>query len=145
MSMFYKPPAEIGDFDLSAAHADALKQGWNDFIAGQVAGRDAGRFYDAANDPAPATAAARLPVPWNGFPRSIAQWFNADADPAGMARALAAAETLRPFYVFVRNGSLGFGWWKPGRPALRRVENNQLGAPVVPFHRQQDEYCEWHV
>jgi hypothetical protein len=144
MAIFFKPPAEIDDYAQSG-QAAALRQNWHDFIAAQVRGRDRDLFYDESNDPAPGAAPARQPVPWNGFPRSIWEWFNADADPAGLTKAWEAAETLRPFFLFVRNGDLRFGWWKPGRPAMRRVENGQLGAEVVPGHRQQDEYCEWHA
>jgi hypothetical protein len=84
-------------------------------------------------------------VPWNGFPRSIWNWFNVDSDPASEAKALAAAETLRPFTLVVRNGRLRFERWGAGSPPLRFVANSNLGAEVVPCHRQQDEYCEWHV
>ena len=59
----------------------------------------------------------------DGFPRLIWQWFNADADPAGKAKAFAAAETLRD----------------SADPPL------SSGASVQLFERQQDEYCEWHV
>jgi hypothetical protein len=144
MAIFFKPPAEINDFDLSAHSAD-LKQAWHDYIAGTVHDRDGHLFYDESQDPNPGTAPAKQPIPWNGFPRSIWQWFNADADPSGVDQALQAADTLRPFFLSVRNGGLRFGWWKPGRPAMRQVVNSQLGDPVVPGHRQQDEYCEWHV
>jgi hypothetical protein len=125
VSVFYRPPADIDDFARRPAHEAALRQRWHDYIGGIMARRAAeGRlFYDAANDPAPGTAAARAPIPWNGFPRSIWQWFNGDTDPAGPARAVAAAEVL---------ATLG---------TVSRAD----GSLVSILHRQQDEYCEWHT
>jgi hypothetical protein len=123
MPAFYRPPADLNDFEMSQEHGPDLRSNWDRFIAEQMATRDQGLFYNAANDPLPGTVAARQPIPWNGFPRSIWQWFNGDSDPAGAARALAAAETLAPF-------------------RLVRARDGQVQAF---FHRQQDEYCEWHV
>ena len=124
MALFYRPPADIDDFGRRPALAATLRQNWHEFIAGAVSGRAAsGLFYDAEFDPTPGQPPARRPIPWNGFPRSIWQWFNADADPTGKARALAAAETLRDL----------------GRVSL------PSGASIALFERQQDEYCEWHV
>src|SRR5262245_13459587 len=137
MASFFNPPANIGDFALSG-HADALEQNWHNYIAGAIQSRDAHLFYDESQDPTPETAPARKPVPWNGFPNSIWRWFNVDADPAGSDKAFAAADALRPFYYYIRNNRLGIGWWRPGRPAMRRLENGTLGARVVPFYRQQD-------
>lgn len=124
MTPFYRPPADIDDFDRRPALAATLRQDWHEFIGGAISGRAAGGlFYDAAFDPTPDQPPARRPVPWNGFPRSIWQWFNADADPTGKARAFAAAETLRNL----------------GRVSLAS------GDSIALFERQQDEYCEWHV
>lgn len=75
------------------------------------------------HDPLPSVAPARAPVPWNGFPRAIWQWFNADADPSGRERAFNAAEPLR----------------------LRTRISGASGISVSLFERQQDEYCEWHT
>ena len=143
MATYFRPPAGITDFDLSAKTAE-LKQAWHDYIGGTIHGRDGDLFYDPSNDPTPGTTPAKKPIPWNGFPNSIWRWFNADADPAGQAKAFAAADTLRPFFYYRRGGDTRIGWWKPGRPAMRRFENGALGADVIPSHRQQDEYCEWH-
>ena len=145
MAIFYTPPADIADFAESATQAAALKQHWHDYIAGRFGQLDGGLFYDASNDPIPGTPVARKAITWNGFPQSIWRWFNADADPAGPAQAVAAAETLRPFTLLITSNGLATQKWTPNVPPLRRVENGQLGDPVVPFHRQQDEYCEWHV
>ena len=125
MPPFYRPPADINDFDRRPALSAALRDNWSRFIAGVISGRatGGGLFYDAAVDPTPGTPPARQPVPWNGFPRSIWQWFNADADPAGKAKAFAAAETLRDL----------------GQVPL------STGVSIQLFERQQDEYCEWHV
>lgn len=149
MPAFYSPPANIDDFSRSA-HQSELQDAWHDYIGARIALRDGNLFYDAFNDPAPATPPAQLPIPWNGFPRSIWQWFNADADPAGPAKALAAAETLRPFtYFAVPDGNGGLQLevrtWSPGVPPLRRIVNGNLAGEVIPTYRQQDEYCEWHV
>lgn len=149
MADFYRPPADIGDFSRSQ-HAAQLRQNWHDYIGGAVASRDGGLFYDAFQDPAPGTQPAKLPIPWNGFPRSIWQWFNADADPNGPTKAYAAAETLRPItYRAVPNGLGQFNrqlqLLRPGMPPLRRIVNGALSTPVIPAYRQQDEYCEWHV
>lgn len=124
MAPFYRPPADIDDFARRPALAATLRQDWHAFISGTISERAAGGlFYDAEFDPTPAQPPARRPIPWNGFPRSIWQWFNADADPAGKARALAAAETLRDV----------------GQVSL------PSGATLALFERQQDEYCEWHA
>jgi hypothetical protein len=124
MAPFYRPPADIDDYARRPALADTLRQDWHEFIAGTISERAAsGLFYDAERDPTPEQPPARRPIPWNGFPRSIWQWFNADADPAGKSRALAAAETLRDV----------------GQVSLAS------GDAVTLFERQQDEYCEWHV
>lgn len=131
MALFYLPPAGIDDFGARAS-ASAFKQKWHDYIANGdprgefsgIAGRaaEAGLFYDAQQDPTPSEPP--VPVPWNGFPRSIAQWFNADTDPQGLQRALAAADVLRP---------------------LARVRRADTGEVFLIQHRQQDEYCEWHA
>jgi hypothetical protein len=125
VAIFYRPPADIDDFGRRPALAAALRQRWHDFIAESVAARaaDGGLFYDAANDPAPGTVPTRAPVPWNGFPRSIWQWFNADADPRGADLAFASAEALQE---------------------LGRVRHAN-GSLVPLLQRQQDEYCEWHT
>jgi hypothetical protein len=124
MAPFYRPPADLDDFARRPALAPQLQQNWHDFISGIVSERAAsGLFYDAEFDPAPDQAPARRAIPWNGFPRSIWEWFNGDADPAGKASAFAAAETLREL----------------GNVTLRS------GTSVPLFERQQDEYCEWHV
>ena len=125
MTAFYRPPADINDFARRPSLTAALSDNWHQYIEAAISGRaaDGGLFYDAAADPAPATAPARQPVPWNGFPRSIWQWFNADADPLGKEKAFAAAETLRDL----------------GQVRL------PSGAVVQLFERQQDEYCEWYV
>ncbi len=130
MSIFYLPPAGLDDFGTRPTAA-AFKQNWHDYIANGdgegfngIAGRasDTRLFYDAQNDTTPTGPPA--PVPWNGFPRSIAQWFNADSDPNGLARALASADVLRP---------------------LGSVRRNDTDEPFLLQHRQQDEYCEWHA
>jgi hypothetical protein len=124
MAPFYRPPADIDDFARRPALAETLRHDWHTFISGTIRERAAsGLFYDAESDPTPADPPARRPIPWNGFPRSIWQWFNADADPDGKARAFAAAETLRDL----------------GQVSLAS------GAAMTLFERQQDEYCEWHV
>jgi hypothetical protein len=124
MAIFYRPPADIDDFSRRPALDATLRQRWHDHIASGIADRaGTGLFYDDAHDPAPGVPAARAPIPWNGFPRSIWQWFNADADPAGPAKAFAAAEVL---------ASLG---------SVSRPD----GALVTLLERQQDEYCEWHT
>ena len=125
MPAFYRPPADIDDFARRPALEAALRDNWHQFIQTSISRRATGNglFYDAATDPTPGTAPARQPVPWNGFPRSIWQWFNADADPAGKANAFAAAETLRD----------------QGQVQL------PSGAVVQLFERRHDEYCEWHV
>ena len=123
MSAFYRPPADIDDFSRRPALADTLRQNWDTFIGSTIRDAERGLFYDAATDPVPNVVPARQPIPWNGFPRSLWQWFNADADPAGKAQALAAVEVLREiFRVPLANG-----------------------ATLPVFERQQDEYCEWHV
>ena len=130
MPIFYLSPAGIDDFGTRPTAA-AFKQKWHDYIADGdgdgfegIAGRasENGFFYDAQNDPVP--AGAPTPVPWNGFPRSITQWFNGDSDPAGLTRAIAAADVLRP---------------------LGRVQRDDTGESFLLLHRQQDEYCEWHA
>lgn len=124
MAVFYRPPADIDDFSRRPAHEQELRQSWHDFISKAIRDRSAsGLFYDAEHDPNPATAPTRAPVPWNGFPRAIWQWFNGDADPAGRPRAFATAEVLRP----------------------RANVADPTGNLVTLFERQQDEYCEWHV
>jgi hypothetical protein len=125
MAVFYRPPADIDDFSRRPALAQRLAQNWHDYISSGIAARasENGLFYDAEHDPDPATAAAKAPIPWNGFPRSIWQWFNADADPAGAGQAFAAAEVLAD---------------------IGRVRHPN-GTVVTLLQRQQDEYCEWHT
>jgi hypothetical protein len=146
MPFSYQPPGDLTDFNRSAVKEAELKENWNRFIAARIGTRDGGLFFDAANDDSPG-AAARAPIPWNAFPRSIWQWFNADSDPAGARGALATADVLRPFVYVVRNGFVQRinTDVAPALPPLRRVINGQLGAAVQLQARQQDEYCEWHV
>jgi hypothetical protein len=120
---FYLPPAGIDDFGARPSAA-AFKQQWQNYIANAIAGRasDGGLFYDAESEPGGAQGPA--PIPWNGFPRSITQWFNADTDPNGLQRALAAADVLAP---------------------LARVRRADTGEKWLVLNRQQDEYCEWHA
>jgi len=68
----------------------------------------------------------RAPIPWDAFPKVLTRWFEDDPQP-DEAR-WAAAETLT-------TSDLGF----------RRYENGHVGALELVTHRQQDEYCEWHV
>jgi hypothetical protein len=145
MAIFYRPPADIGDFARSAAHADALRGNWDRFIGGHVAGRDGGLFYDAAHDPAPGVPADRVSIPWNGFPRTLSMWFNADTEPDGWDKALRTSEVLRPLSAVVTPDGAQFFAWRPGFAALRAVRDGALAEEVFPRHRQQDEYCEWHV
>lgn len=145
MAIFYHPPAGINDFDRSAAQAAQLKQNWHDFLNDAVQARDAGLFYNAANDPAPGVAAARQPVAWNGFPLSIWSWFNANASATGKQKALAAAETLLPFAVEIQGGQWAFVTVTNPAQRMRKLVNGALGDPLDLFHRQQDEYCEWFV
>jgi hypothetical protein len=125
MAIFYRPPADIDDFARRPALASTLRQRWHDYISSGIAGRAAanGLFYDAEHDPNPGVAATRAPIPWNAFPRTIWQWFNADSDLTGPDKAFAAAETLNE---------------------LGRVRHPN-GALIPLFERQQDEYCEWHT
>jgi hypothetical protein len=123
MPVFSRPPADIDDFSRRPALATTLRERWDTFIGGAIRDVERGLFYDAATDPVPNVAPVRQPIPWNGFPRSLWQWFNADADPAGKADALAAVEVLREI--------------------LRVPLADGTTLPV--FERQQDEYCEWHV
>lgn len=145
MAVFYNPPANINDYDRRPALSAALKQDWHDFIAAGVGARDKGLFYDASNDPAPQAPANRVPISWNAFPRSIMNWFNGDSDPAGLDKALAAADVLRSVTAIITGGGVRFTSLTPQLPPLRRVENGTLGDQIFPLHRQQDEYCEWHV
>src|SRR5262245_14933343 len=145
MAIFYHPPAGINDFDRSATQAAQLKQNWHDFLNRQVEGRDAGLFYNSANDPAPGVTAARRPISWNGFPLSIWSWFNANASATGKRRALASAETLRPFAIQIRDGGASFVTVTNPATRMRKVVGGALGDPLDLFHRQQDEYCEWFV
>jgi hypothetical protein len=151
VAVFYLPPAGFdGDFARSAK-ADDLRTNWDTFIGGSIADRDEGRlFYDAKQDPAAAIPADRVPIPWNGFPRSLSMFFNAGTSPAGAQEALRVAEILRPITAVIISTTQGdvtrFVSWRPGFETLRAVTpNGTLGDPVVPMHRQQDEYCEWHV
>jgi|SRR5215212_8351825 len=102
MAVFYLPPAGFdGDFAQSAK-ADDLRTNWDVFIGGSIADRDDGAlFYDAKNDPAPGISADRVPIPWNGFPRSLSMFFNADTSPAGAQQALRVAEILRPITAII--------------------------------------------
>ena len=151
MAAFYLPPAGFDDDFAQSAKADELRANWDAFIGDSIAERDEGDlFYDARNDPAPAVAADRVPIPWNGFPRSLSMFFNADTSPAGAQTALRVAEILRPITAIIIPTPQGdftrFVSWRTGLPTLRAVNpDGTLGAPVVPMHRQQDEYCEWHV
>lgn len=126
--MTYQPPANINDFARHPATEQALRQQWHQYIKRAISGLDRNLFYDADADPAPGVPPARAPIPWNGFPRSIWEWYGADADPNGPARAFATAETaaplefLRPDLVFTRHSN---------------------GQRVPLQARQQDEYCEW--
>lgn len=125
-ALTYLPPADIADFARSTAKEAELRAAWHRYI-GDAINKEAKAghlFYDAAHDPEPQNAPAVAPIPWNGFPRTIWEWFNAETDDAMRPRALASAETLRP---------LGF---------LVRPSN---GERIEVSERQQDEYCEWHV
>ena len=116
---FLSSAADINDFDRRPALAAALRDNWHRFIATAISRRRGRRsFYDAAADPTPAL---RLPGtgPVDGFPRSIGNGLNADADPTGKAKAFAAAETLRDV----------------GEVPLAS------GASLRLFERQQDEYA----
>jgi hypothetical protein len=146
MAVFYLPPADIDDYRQHEATRDALAQDWHDFIANRIGRRNSGLFYDAFTDVSPGQPSAPQPISWNGFPRSIWEWFNADSDPAGPEQALAAAEVLRPTMFFISPDGV-FQSTEPERlgSPMRRVINGQLGDPVFVEHRQQDEYCEWHV
>ena len=142
---FYQPPARIDDYSRSPRAAE-LAADWDDHIGGLFRDRNRNLFYDAATDNSPGEPVGPAPVPWNGFPRSIWQFCNADSDPDGIERALLAAETLRPF-VFVRSGGrTTTRTFRPGDPPMFYYDGqNLLPDPVVLFDRQQDEYLEWHV
>jgi hypothetical protein len=122
MASLYQPPANIDDYSRRPALAAQLRQNWHDYIFTAIAKRDRNLFYNGLQDPLPTVAAKKVQVPWNAFPRSIWQWFNADSVPAGADRAFAAAEVLRPL------GTL-----------------SHAAGKIVIAERQQDEYCEWHT
>ncbi len=145
MAIFYRPPADVDDFTRSVERAEELRDNWHRFIGRQVARRDGGLFYDAAHDPAPGVPADRVPIPWNGFPRTLSTWFNADSEPDGWERALRTSEVLRPITAVVTADGARFFSWRPGYAALRAVRDGALAEELFPRHRQQDEYCEWHV
>lgn len=105
---------------------DAIVDSWlND--ASLIYGCDgnASLFYNPRSDTSPG-ASLQQPITWDAFPRTVANWFRADADID--RKRWAAADTLRP------------------RRGLRHVDETgtPLGAAEVYF-RQQDEYCEWFV
>ncbi|HEY0142396.1 MAG TPA: hypothetical protein VGF48_15970 [Thermoanaerobaculia bacterium] len=145
MAIFYLPPAAFdGDFAASR-NPDALRQNWDNYIGGRIADRDENLFYDAKHDPAPEIGVDRVPIPWNGFPRSISAWFNADSDADGLDAALKTSEILRPLTIVITPRGARTVSWRPGLPLLRAVRNGAAAEEIVPLHRQQDEYCEWHV
>ncbi len=143
--VFYQPPARIKDHERSS-RAEDLAADWDAFIGSQMSERDKNLFYNAATDTSPGDPSPPTPIPWNGFPRSIWQWCNADSDPDGVERALLAAETLRPFVFARRNGRTQVITWREGDPPMFYYNGTGLlPDPVVLYDRQQDEYCEWHV
>jgi len=139
MATFFKPPADIDDATLSGLDGDArdelrrkLRENWHEFIASRIHDRDENLFYDESVEP----GGEPIPVPWDAFPLSIWNFFNADSDPAGRQRALEAADTLRPFVYLVSGGQTFPVQWTPQTPAVRPVVNGQLGPDVLrPYLR----------
>jgi hypothetical protein len=129
----YDPPARIDDFARRPRHAEATARGWDAVMnhwLNRVASSDAddgnpSLFFNAHSDTTPGAAATDSAV-WDAFPEALTKWF--ESEPDNDERRWLASDTPRP--------SRGF---------YARIVDGGLGAPVQVHHRQQDEYCEWHV
>jgi len=128
----YLPPAGIDDFSRSAA-ADDLRKGWHKEITDMLArARSLATnplasplFYDHLADTSGVPDSQPQGIPWNGFPKRLAVWFDQGGPQQQEEARNRAAEVLLRQPVF----------------GLFR----ESGEPLeVPF-RVQDEYCEWHV
>ena len=126
----FNPPANIDDFQRSPRQKE-LTEGWHAVIDAWLTSavqRTDGLFYNPNSTAAPA-GGDRAPIFWEAFPLVIKNWF--DGQPNGDELKFQAADTLKPFR-------------RRGRK-LRAVRDGQLAEELDLSHRQQDEYCEWHV
>jgi hypothetical protein len=121
----FDPPAFVGDFGRRGeAQARAMADGWHaivDFWIEQARSDARPLFFNSSRNPGGDTQ----PVPWDAFPQVLARWFEDEDRPD--EKRWRAAEALRPL-------------------ELRRIVEGELGEELPGYyHRQQDEYCEWHV
>lgn len=126
----FDPPAGINDFERSPRQEE-LTEGWHTIIDSWLTSaveRTDGLFYNPNSAQAP-TGGDRAPIFWEAFPLVIRNWF--DGQPDSDELRFQAADVLRPFL--------------PGGRRLRAVRDGQLAEELDLSHRQQDEYCEWHV
>lgn len=128
----YLPPAGIDDFSRSDA-AEDLRKGWHKRVSKVIADiRNPAKnslasplFYDHLADTSGVADSQPQGIPWNGFPKRLAAWFDQGGPQQQEEARNRAAEVLLRQPVF----------------GLFR----ETGEPLeIPF-RVQDEYCEWHV
>jgi hypothetical protein len=133
----YGPPAHVGDFDESQ-DPEKLKRAWHDLVLGTIVDQsrsDPGYPGDRAFFDALGSAATPISVPWFAFPQPLRAWYPDDDE-----KRWEAADTLVPV-TNLRKGVIE----EVTQGGRTRLVVTEVGEPIELYHRQQDEYCEWHV
>ncbi|MDB5576649.1 MAG: hypothetical protein JWR80_1825 [Bradyrhizobium sp.] len=170
--MLLQAPAGLDDFDHNeGALRTKFQTLWNSrsrndgylgyFVA---AAAQLPNYVDPRDKPPPTDP---VPVPWNGFPKAMSNWFGDETSDAAREQAEAAADTLgylvywvqpdpedptrlvtlscpshqMPFFASVYGDHV----LKLARSRCIVLPNGKVSPPFLEQYRQQDEYLEWHA
>lgn len=172
--MVLQPPAGVDDFGVGEGQA-ALRQTFqrlwnsnaaNDGYLGYYVSAAAGlrNYVDPRAETPPSDP---IPVPWNGFPKAISRWVGDETSPERREQAETIADVLAPVVYWVQpNPSdpsrlrlfstavhrlpyfvdrLGGHVARLAGPRRLWLADGSVGPELKDWHRQQDEYLEWHA
>lgn len=170
--MLLQAPAGLDDFDQNeGALRTKFQTLWNSKSQGDgylgyyvAAAAQLPNYIDPRDKPPPTDP---VPVPWNGFPKLISNWFGDETSDTAREQAEAAADTLATHVFWVQpnpRDPAKLKLFKCGRHELpyfadrlgphvtqlarsRRslLPNGKVGPEFLEQYRQQDEYLEWHA